>query len=304
MAKPVKNNHKKPTKEELKAEGERILEEAEELEPEGDEDTSKGRDDIPEEEQETVEQKNERQKAEAEEELKDESPEVETTPDEEGETEEEPSDKEQAEPSKEKFKRQVKEKTEKLSDSAREVQKIHAKNRVMNEALVRADDLPDPTEEELEKEYPDWDVMSDIEKTLAKETVVSRNWRKIISEGKNQATKIEKWVESVKEFIDDPKTLTENPELEGKTEDFESFALSETNNSIPFSILVSAFLHRRSKDVVPNKGRMFEKGSGGPNSKPKLKDGKISLEDARTLRETDYTKWKKLLQAGKIDNDI
>ena len=163
-------NHKKPTKEELQEkikEAEGLSEE--ELIPEEEES-----EEIPEEEPEEEEQ----------------AEEVEET------AEEESQEEEQAEPSeeeKERLRKEVEEKDKKLSASARENQKIYAKNRVINKALVDADEMPEPTEEELEKEFPEWYVMSDTEKALAKETVISRNWRKTISQAKEQATKIEKW---------------------------------------------------------------------------------------------------------------
>src|SRR3990170_3505832 len=194
---------------------------------------------------------------------------------------------EEAEPSKEvkeKLKIEVAEKNKKLSASAREAQKLYAKNRVINKALIDAEETPEPTEEDLQKEFKDWDVMSDTERTFAKETVISRNWRKTISQAKEQATKIEKWNDSVEEFVGDPKTLIDNPELEGKTDEFKEFATVESNNSVPFKILVSAFLHDHTTNKQINKGRMFEEG--------------------RKLRETNYGLWKEKLRAGKIEPDL
>lgn len=146
--------------------------------------------------------------------------------------------------------------------------------------------------------------MSDVEKTLAKETVISRNWRKVISQAKEQATKIEKWNESVEEFTEDPKTLIDNPDLEGKTDEFKTFAQEETNNSVPFNILVSAFLHDHSTNKPNNKGRMFERGLGGSNEKPIPKSDKITLEEARQLRETNYSKYREMLIAGRIESNL
>ena len=261
----------KPTIEELKAKEEEAIKAAEELE---------GRQQLPKDEEEAPEESGAIQSPEL-------SPNDEDAP--ENET---PEEEPQAEPSKEvkeALRKEVEEKKKKLAASARENQKIYAKNRVINQALVQADDTPEPTEEELVKEFPDWDVMSDTEKTFAKETVISRNWRKTISQAKEQATKIEKWNESVETFIDDPATLNDNPELEGKTEEFKTFATIEANNSVPFNILVSAFLHEQSKNGK-TKGRMFERGSGGPNDKPQPKKNTITLEEARKLRETNYSK--------------
>ena len=267
-------NHKQPTKEELDAQEKAAIEEAEKIEKDG----------VPIEEDKEEEPKPEEKEEEVVESSK---------PVEEDKEEEPPSEP----PEEDKLKK-------KLSASARENQKIYAKNRVMNKALAEADDIPEPTEEELKTEYADWEDMSDTERKFAKETVVSRKWREVISSAKDQASKIEKWNDSVDSFLDDPKTLNDNPDLEGKGEAFREFALIEANNSVPFNILVSAFLHEHSKAKPSNKGKMFEKGSGGPNEKPIPKTDKLNLEQARRLRDTNYTKYKEYLQAGKIEIDL
>lgn len=205
---------------------------------------------------------------------------------------------EDADPSKEYFKKEV-------SASSRENQRIYAKNRVLNKALVEAEEIPEPTEEEMKSIYrDDWDLMSDIDKDLAKETIISKKWRSKISEASNQANKIEKWYEQIDTFIDDPKTLIDNPELEGKTEEFREFANNPENNSVPFKTLIGAFMYENSKNQKSNKGGMFIRSKGGSNEKPQPKSDKISLDDARKLRETNYSKYKELLIAGKIESDL
>lgn len=193
---------------------------------------------------------------------------------------------------------------EKLSASARENQKIYAKNRVINQALEEADEIPEPTEEELEKEYKDWDSATEFEKISLKEALISKRWRAKISEAKEQATKIEKWNDSVESFIDDPKNLIEYPDLEGKTEAFKEYATQESSNSVPFNILVSAFLHQHASSNKPHKGKMFETGSGGPNETPRLNNGMLTIEQGAKLKQQDYAKYREYLKAGKIASDI
>lgn len=257
--------------------------------------------DIPDDELEKSQEDEEDSEEEPESEEQDENTEVDEESDEEGKeaeaTDDEVEDEEQAEPSKELYKK-------KFSESSRENQKIHAKNRVINQALIEADEIPDPTEEELESEYKDWDLATDIEKISLKEAYISKQWRSKISQAKEQATKIEKWNDSVEEFVGDPKTLIDTPELEGKTDEFRRFAQEAENNSVPFKILVSAFLHDNSINKKTNKGKMFERGKGGSNERPQLKNGKISLEEARILRNKDYPKYKEKLEAGLIDMEV
>lgn len=268
---PKSKGHVKPTKEELEQKTQEAIEEAEKLKDKPPAEPSE-----PPEEPEPSE----------------------PVPSEPAPSEPEPS-KPEAEPSKELYKK-------KFSESSREAQKLYAKNRVINKALIEADEILEPTEEELAKEFgeSDWEMMSEVERKFAKETVISRRWRKKISEAKEQATKIEKWNDSVDEFVGNPQTMLDNPELEGKQEEFAAFAKEEANNSVPFKILVSAFLHEHSASKKPHKGRMFETGSGGPNDKPTPKTGKITLEEARKLRETNYNKYKEYLKAGRIEPDL
>jgi hypothetical protein len=226
-------------------------------------------------------------------------PEVEEEPLPEPEPEAEPSEEVKA-----KLIKELEYKDHEISASARENQKIYAKNRVINKALAEAEDVQEPTEDELKTEFEDWDVMSTTERRLAKDSVVNKRWRETIKQAKDQATKIEKWNDSVESFVSDPKTLNEHPELEGKVEDFVSFATTDENNSVPFKILVSAFLHDQSTKVVKNKGKQLETGVGGSTERPIPKTNKITVEEGRKLRENDYAKWREYVSAGRIDTNV
>lgn len=278
---PKQNNL--PTPEELKTAEEEAIKTAEEIEKNG----------IP---VEINEEEEEEAKKEAG--VEDEKTEVDTQTTEEGEEKEEPTEEtteEQADPSKELYKK-------KFSESSKEAQKIHAKNRVINKALADAEDVDEPTEEELTAIYPDWDILSDFEKNSAKEMEISKRWRATIKTAKDQASKIEQWNKSVEDFSEDPKTLNENPDLEGKIEEFKAFAKLEDNNSVPFRLLVSAFLFETNKTKPTNKGKMFEKGVGG--EKPEVKKNTITLEEAKVLRETNYPAYREKLEAGLIEMNL
>lgn len=263
--------HVKPTSEELEANTKKAAEELEAMD---------------EESKEEVEEKEE------EEETKEKETEKET----EEKTEEKPEEKEEVE--------EVEEENldykKKFVESAREAQILHAKNKKINEALEKAVKSPEPEENELKKEYSDWDVMSDFEKKLARDNF--RNTKRfqaleqIAVEGKN----LEEWQTKVDGFIDDPKTLVDNPLLDGKQDDFKLFATKPTRRGLDFEDLVSAFLYNASKKPKSKKGGMFETGSGGTNVKSK--SSKLSAKEAKTLRETDYGKYKELLLAGKLES--
>ena len=192
----------------------------------------------------------------------------------------------------------------KFSESSREAQKIHAKNRKLNEGISKASEITEVDQEELQKEYPDWDVMSETEQKLARKNLINDKRFAVVTQATEEATKIEKWGDDVDTFVEDPKTLVDNPSLEGKTDEFKVFANNQSNHAVPFKILVGAFLHDMSTKKVKNKGKMMEVGSGGPNEKMKPKSDKISIDEAAKLMKTDYKKYKSYLLAGKIDNTI
>ena len=190
----------------------------------------------------------------------------------------------------------------KFTESSREAQILAAKNRKTNEAIDKAAQGAEPTEEDLQKEYSEWDVMSDTEKRFAKEALISKRFREEIFKGREEGKDIETWSGKVDTFIEDPKSLIANPELEGKEDEFRLFANKPTRRGVDFEDIVSAFLFNTAKHAKPKqKGQMFEQGKGGPNDKPKPKTGKISIEDAISLRKNNYGKYKEYVKSGKID---
>jgi hypothetical protein len=188
----------------------------------------------------------------------------------------------------------------KFTESSREAQILHAKNKKINEAVEKAKGLPDPTVEELTKEYPDWELLTDTEKRLAKDSVISTRRFAILEEVTAESKDIEAWNTKVDTFISDPKSLIKHPELDGKEEEFKIFASKPSRRSVDFEDLIPAFLYTAKQPA--KKGAMFETGSGGPNDKSKPKSDKLSIDQARKLRERDYNKWKEYLSAGKIES--
>lgn len=192
----------------------------------------------------------------------------------------------------------------KFSESSKEAQKVVAKNRKLTQAIDEANELEEPSEDELREEYSDWDVLDDTTKRIAKESLVSSRRFALISKARVESKKIEKWDEDVTKFTDDPQTFINFPDLEGKISEFRVFANEESNTNVPFRILVNAFLHEQTEMTKTNKGSMFPTGSGGPNEKPKPKSDKISVEESETLRKNDYKKYLEYLRSGKIDNTV
>jgi hypothetical protein len=192
---------------------------------------------------------------------------------------------------------------EKYSNSSREAAILAAKLKKQNEALEKAGQIPKPTEEEMIVEYPDWEDMSATEKRLATDSVWNNRRFEIVEGYSKVAKDIDAWTAKVDTFIEDPKTLIAHPDLEGKADGFKAFAVKETRRGVDFEDLVSAFLWKLESNKVTHKGKMMPTGTGGSKEKPQPVSDKISAEDAARLMETDYNKWMKLLQEGKLASE-
>ena len=193
----------------------------------------------------------------------------------------------------------------KFTESTREAQVLASKNKKVAEAIEKASELPEPTDDELAKEHSaDWETMSDLEKRLAKESLMNRRRFEAINEATRAFKDIDAWTGKVDEYLTDPKTLVTHSELEGREEEFKVFVTKPSRRGVDFDDLVSAFLYEFKKNApAPKKGKMFEPGSGGPNDKGKKSD-MLSLEEGRALRKSDYNEWKRQNAAGKIQSDI
>lgn len=188
----------------------------------------------------------------------------------------------------------------KFVESTREAQVLHAKNKKMTEAIAKAETMPDPTDEELSKEYSDWEDLTESQQKMAKQALISSRRFQALSEVNKEFKDMEAWTDKVNSFIDDPKVLSDKPRLDGRQDEFKVFANKPTRRGLDFEDLVAAFLFNLEKEAPPkHKGQMFESGTGGPNDKGKKGD-KMSLEEARTLRTTNYQKYREYLSAGKI----
>lgn len=267
----TKNLHKKPTKEELQENINAAIEDMEEETPETPE---------------TVE-----------EESQEDEEVIEETPEEEQPEEEEKVETIEPEEEKDDYK-------EKFVQSSKEAMILHHQNKKANEAIDSAINTPEPTEEDLQAEYDDWDVMSDFEKKMAKQTLWNDRRFAQLETMQKENKNLQEWGDKIEEFIGDPKNLSDFPQLEGKQEEFKLFASRPTRMNSDFDLLVGAFLYEGTKNPPKkNKGAMFDNGTGGANNKPQPK-AKLSLEESRNLMNTDYEKWKTLLRQGKITTSV
>lgn len=192
----------------------------------------------------------------------------------------------------------------KFIESTREALVINAKNKQLNKAIEEAGQINDVTDDEVKAEFPEWEEMTATEQKLAKDNLLNKKRFQAISKVSQESKDIDAWNQKVDVFIEDPQTLINNPDLEGKVEKFKIFASKPTRRGIEFSDLVLAFMGDVAKNKpAPKKGQMFETGSGGPDIKTKPPTDKISFEQGQVLKDRDYREYVRLLQAGKIADE-
>ena len=194
----------------------------------------------------------------------------------------------------------------KFTESSREAQVQGFKNKEIQQAVDAASELPEPSEDDLRKEYPTWEDMTDSEKKLATDTLLNKRRFELVHGATSKFKEVDEWNSKVDTFVSDPTVLTSHPELEQKAEEFKQFASKPTRRGIDLEDLFLAFLGEQTKVVKPNhKGeQMFETGSPAANAVPvKPSDGKISAEEGHELMKKDYKKFKEMLLAGKIRNE-
>ena len=295
------NLHRKPTQEELQANALAALEEAEKLDPDAPD---------PDEEDEEKPAESESEDEENQEQAKDvedsETPSEEKPPAEETLTEEAKAPVEEKEPEKTPEKPTEEDTYKKrYADSTRQARITEAKNRELINAIDEGANLPEPTEDELREEYADWDVLSDTERRFAKDSLISTRRFLRLEQAAKGLKKVDAWKQKVDDFLADPQTLIDNPDLEGKQDDFKFFV---TNPDAPnrtgadFDILVGAFLNDVSrKKPEPKKGQMFEVGTCGDSEKPRRKTDKLTIEQGAAYRKGDPKKLREKLKEGKID---
>jgi hypothetical protein len=195
---------------------------------------------------------------------------------------------------------------QKFKESAREAQIIRERNKDLEAQIsVLTNNLP-PTEEEIRREFPEWDKLDDYNKRIVRRQVASEKTAKATQKAMLEMVAERRWNE------DYAKAVKSNPKLLGREDEFKAYAKKPTHRNAPLDVLVRSFLYelpastQPATPAAPQDARParpgLESGSGGPKGPPQT--NKIGLEEARRIRETDNKRYMQLLKAGMIDDDV
>lgn len=190
---------------------------------------------------------------------------------------------------------------------AKESQVIAFNKKEFETQIEEAQNMPEPTDDQVRAEFKDYDLLSEFEQQMAKEATHNRLIKRAIADISNKqkeaTAKIGERIQEVEVFAIDPEILKKFPKLEGRQDEFKVFATKPTRLNLDLEDAAGLF-SIALPEPTKHKGQMFEQGTGGANDKLKTKEDKISLDEARILMNTDYKKYKELLLAGKIEMDV
>jgi hypothetical protein len=191
---------------------------------------------------------------------------------------------------------------DKFSNSARESQILSGNLKELQKTIGELTKEDIPTDEEMLKQDPDWNVRSDYEKNMAvKLEATQRMQRRIALNLNNAITKTEK-ASALSQLVHS------DARLQGKEDKFLEFVEKPKHANIPLDVLVNAFLFETpvetpapetppAEDVPPALGRSTP--SGGTPTVQK-KEGEYSDEELKHLRTTNPKKYNKMIQSGQI----
>lgn len=196
---------------------------------------------------------------------------------------------------------------EKFVNSQRESILNHERVKVANARIDQLTKQDTPTDEAMKQLYPEWDELNPITKTALIKTEAAEMRARRIEAQQQEILDRQKLTDELEAVMEKP----EFSKLSGKEAEFKRFAMKKENRGISAEVLARAFLFDGSDDPAPistptpqpvaPKAEGLPAGSGGPRG-PQNK--KISLAEARTIRQTDNKRYMELVKAGQIDDDI
>jgi hypothetical protein len=186
------------------------------------------------------------------------------------------------------------------ANSTKEAQILIEKNKQSEARVKELTTQYTPTEQELRAAFPEWDNLLPHEKRLATENL---GLKRSIAAQQNTLAELQAdrmWEKDLK------KAVKAFPALSGREDEFEQFVMKPSHRGVPVETLAKSFLFDpkapEATPPAPTPRTGPERGSGGPKADPTPK--KITPEEAKVLRETNYPEYKRQLELGNIDLDI
>lgn len=192
---------------------------------------------------------------------------------------------------------------EKLKASSRGGQIEAEKNKLFLSVAKEAFTITDIPEENLRNiaiaEGENWDEMTDREKRIFKSLTITKMQVSKIGEGIQATEKVEEWVKSVKDFVDDTEKMGNYPELAGREDEFTRFCLKDNARGVPIDILAGAFANNLPKVTPKKNGSVLLQNRSGSGP---AKNKELTADDMQLIRKNSPREYARMLKAGKFDH--
>lgn len=194
----------------------------------------------------------------------------------------------------------------KYSESSKEALTQYFKNKKLTETIEEANNIPDPTEEELvayaRSTGSDYDDLDEFTKGVLKETLLNKRRFEKINDIVKESKEIDAWADKVEAYANSPETIANNPLIEENAEEFKKFCMKAQRRGMDLEDLSASFLYGLANSPVKKKkkGSMLLDGGGGIQQKPKG----LTDEDAKNIRVNNPKEYRRLIKEGKIKLEI
>lgn len=191
----------------------------------------------------------------------------------------------------------------KFVESQREAILLNERNKQNKARIEKLTTKDTPEDDEMRQVYSNWDELDEGSKAYHRD---KRAMEKRVAYSEQVALSLAEKLEfedKLEDFLETPPD--EFKGIKGKESEFKRFAKKKDNIGLPMTILAKSFLFDVQDDIpkphTPTLTPGLEKGTGGPRTPTKTK---ISLEDSRTIRQTDYKRYMELVKSGQIEDDL
>ncbi len=160
---------------------------------------------------------------------------------------------------------------------------VNEKAKALEEELKKIKEESSVSPEKLAEQYPDWELMTESEKWMAKELI--------------QLKEKARWEEDL------AKAKKTFPSLETKESEFKDYCY-KFPKSVDVEVLAKSFLFDSVKpepEVVKEPSKGLEKPTGGSRQVP---SPGMTLEDITRLRENQPKLYEKMIREGKIPKKL
>jgi colicin import membrane protein len=198
---------------------------------------------------------------------------------------------------------------ERYRQSSSEAIILNSQKKSLEQTLTKLTSEDTPTEPELLAEFPEYKAYNAVTQKLMRDTLENKKRQMRINLQLIEQDADRRWQA-------DLRTITRKPEyasLKGD-EKFEEFVFQPKHRGVEIQTLADAYLVRTGRaqpaqPVTPPANPSpaqpaggLPRGSGGPRTPNK--PNKITLEQAKVIRETNYKEYMRLVRANLIETDV